>query len=294
MIKQIKTLLQQRKETRECAQEAMLDLGGYVQREFPHLIEEYNGWFTQRRNINAAVLTKAINEVVFDLEGKIFDEHKKQISFFAAASARIADDVLDEGLAKPEETYFLSTNPIKRNSASALLLLDALENRLRILLPKDFCQRFNETIRRYNQAQIESLELANPALSKGRLVDLKDRTGGYSALLLYSFMFPELDDSASIIAGCYNPLGNLPQTKMDAIYNWGSWLSRIDDLWDVKGDRQRGLKNLASDGLVNWRSFKQDERYVFGGLKLYYPTEKVDKVQERFQLMTNWILMKLF
>jgi len=294
MIKQFRDLLRLKEEAKHCAQEAELVLSNYVKQNYLDLLEEYVSWFDQKRNINAAAITKIINAAVCDLEGRVFDENKKYLSFFAGATARMSDDLLDNGIVQPEEAYLLHNTPVKKGKTLSLRLFYALDSGLADLLPQDFSQDFENVIQQFNQAQADSLRLLKGELTSQELIDIKNRTGGYSALLLYSFLFPEFGDLSRDSVGNYNSSGNPPRTKTEALYNFGAWLSRVDDLWDKPYDKKKGMRQLATEGIITWRGLKPETEYTFRGLSLFYPHERVQVFRGRFKPLTSKVLAKLF
>jgi len=294
MIKQFRDLLRLKEETKHCAQEAELVLSNYIKQNYLNLFNEYISWFGQKRNINAAVLTRTINAAVCDLEERVFDENKKYLSFFAGATARMSDDLLDNGIVQPEEVYLLHNAPTRNGKTDSLRLFYALDSGLADLLPQDFSQDFENVIWQFNQSQTDSLRLLKGELTSQELIDIKNRTGGYSALLLYSFLFPEFGDLSKNSVGNYNPSGNPPRTKTEALYNFGAWLSRVDDLWDKSYDKKKGMRQLATEGIVSWKGLKPETEYTFHGLSLFYPPERIQVFREKFKPLTSRVLAKLF
>lgn len=294
MLHEMVSLFRLRRETSRSAEEAMRVLECYIRNNHPDLEKEYMLWFTQRRNINVAGFTRLINKSLCDLEGGVFDEHKKQVSFFAGAAARVADDLIDTRTVAPEEVYLLNSNENNGKDTPSLRLFHALDNGLESLLPQNFRSDFKNVIKEFNQAQGDSVRLLDEDVSLEDLVSIRDRVGGYSVLLLYGFVFPEEGDLSEGLAGSYDPNGSLPETKAEALYNFGAWLSRTDDLWDMPYDKRIGMKQLATEGCVTWSSLKQETKYTLEGLGLYYPEEKVRRFRETYRPATSRVISMLF
>lgn len=287
MMNQFRNLRRLFKAIKSCSYKAKLELSNYINQNYPDLSEEYAIWFCKERNINAAIGTKVINEAVCGLEGRIFDDHKKTLSFFAGATARMSDDLLDNGIVRAKEVFLLDNDPTRTARISSLRLLYALENRLADLLPPNFSSDFRNIISLFNQAQADSAMLLKSEVTPREIIDLKNRTGGYSVLLLYSFLFPELGDLNLDFKQSYYPNGNVPRTKQEALYNFGAWLSRVDDLLDKPYDKKIGMKQLATEGLITWRKLKQETEYTFHGLSSFYPLDRVKEFREIFEPFTS-------
>ena len=240
MIKQIRALLKLNKEAKLTAVEADIILKSYVRQNHPNLMDEYNSWTRNKRNLTAMVITKFGSEALCDLEGKLFNEYMKDVSFFGGAIGRIADDLLDNGEVNPEEVYILN-NEVYENGNQKLSLFYCLSEGIKFLLPVYFEKDFGNIIREFNKSQEDSLKLLNPFIHPEKIIDIKDRTGGYSVLLSYSAIFPEEEDLSLSLVGGYNLNGSSPITKADALYNFGAWLSRVDDLYDKHYDKKKGI-----------------------------------------------------
>ena len=293
MIRDLIALVRLKKEITKDSIEANEPLLEYFKIKYPQLIRAYLHWFGDQRTINAASITKTFNEAICDLENQEFDSVRRDISYFAGATARISDDLTDNKEIDPHHVFLLNSQN-ENSYSNSLGLFYALNLGLESLLPFDYLYRFRETKNRYNQSQVDSLRLFEKDVTYKEIIDIKNRTGGYSAFLLYTFMFPEIEDPSVGFNGDYNPNGNLPITKEGALYNLGAWLSRIDDLYDKVLDNRRGMKQLATEGLVTWKELKLETQYTFDGLGQFYPYDKSQFFRMRFKPFTNKFVSYLF
>ncbi len=293
MLDDIRNLSMLRKNASEYSEEAVRIFNEYIKGSYPNLLEEYNSWIGNRRTIDPAVF---INETLCDLEGRVFDGNRKIVSFFAGAAGGISDGLVDSGSVEPSEIFLLNTDGYRNKTErdQHLKLFYAFNDGLANLLPVTFCRDFINVLKEYNQAQADSIRLFDKETSCEEIIDIKNRAGGYSVILLYGFLFPEAGDLSMNLTECYDPNGDLAKTKCEALYNFGAWLSRVDDLWDESHDKKKGMKQLATERCVTWGSLKQETDYTFNGLSRYYPSKRVARIFiEKFNPLTNKELGKL-
>lgn len=295
MLRDIINLVKWYREIPRSAQEAADILDSYIKKTNPNLLDECNRFFSESKNINVTVLAQTIGEAVCNLENEPFDENKRQISIFAGATARVSDNLLDNRVLSPEKVFLLNLRSREntKDSIPNQKLFYALDDRLTELLPSNFILDFRQVIELYNQAQADSVKLFEQ-IDREDIISIKDRAGGYSALLSYSFLFPKFGDPTLNLIGCYEPHNRVfPKTKAEALYNFGAWLSRIDDLCDEPYDKKICMKQLATEGCVTWDSLRQETDYTFGGLKYFYLKEKVERFREVFKPFDSRILTSL-
>ncbi len=268
------------KETREFRKEAEIALS----QALPSCLEletEYKSWRKTYRLNTIACCTFVANQLC-KLEGKAFDNEKRQRVYFGAAAACISDDLIDKSHNfNSREVYFLDSHTYSMEKTSSLQkLFYVFHSKLERLLPQNFESRFKELISRYNEAQKHGRKL-NKEIDDLELITIKDNTGGYPAALFYKIIFPDSGDFPEDFSPDYSPRkGRLPKTKMHAIFNFGAMFSRLDDLSDLKPDKENKVKSLATQGLVTWNSLEQDVKYVKDGLKIFFPEKKVESVME--------------
>lgn len=244
---------------------------------YPELRQEYERWRTTHR-INTTAYCAFIAGQFCKLEGIKFDEEKRKIAYLGSAAACISDDLIDKTASIDiREVYFLDTmnhQTAKREDEQGLFY--AFHSGLESLLPDDFKSRFNELIGLYNKAQMWGRKL-NWHPNHEEITEIKNGTGGYPILVLYSIIFPENNDSIRDFIDFYVPQEmKMPETKANAIFNYGAMISRADDLADLELDKAEGRKSLATEGLVTWKSLEQDIKYAKKGLKKFYPEKTVD------------------
>ncbi len=267
------------KQTKSLKNEARMILSKTLE-HFPSLKSEYETWSKTFR-LNSVACSAYITGQLCYLEGREFSLDKRTRVYVVAAAACIADDLIDKENIDPKTlTFFDSRNhSTPENSQQALFYI--FHSELEGLLPKNFKLRFNELIKRCNQAQEQGRSL-NTQLKPEEIIEIKDHTGGYPALLLYKITFPDTERIESFKPD-YSPLKNTPPvSKEHAIFNLGAMLSRLDDLSDLKTDRENNQRSLASENLVTWKSFKDDVKYTKEGLKLFYPTKKVNRIMKLY------------
>ncbi|MBA7576811.1 hypothetical protein ES708_18653 [subsurface metagenome] len=146
-----------------------------------------------------------------------------------------------------------------------------------LYIASNFNNLHSRIIYEYNLAQKDSRQLFNQNISKERIIEIKDKTGGYAILLLKAMIFPENDFEENDFVYTENP-----KTKNEALYSFGAWLSRIDDLWDIEKDNLIGLKQLATERVVTWDSIISETEKMKNGLKEYYPSSKVNQVIQKY------------
>ena len=102
-----------------------------------------------------------------------------------------------------------------------------------------------------------------------------------------SLLFPSTDFSL-IIDENYNPK-RLVASKGQIIYDYGAWTNRLDDLWDQKKDRQQGMRQLATEGCVDWRTIQNETQHLLTSLAKYFPRDNIGQV---FKLYFKPLLSK--
>ena len=277
--------------------DAKRTMNSYIMEEHPSLMPQYKKYFSNPKAIGGVSATQVFAEILCGLESFPFHELKKKTSIFVGATGRIGDDLLDEGKIKPEETFlYLKTKRFDTKNDGQRELFYAFGSKLEKLLPVNFSTKFENICYSLNQAQLDSLKLKDK-ISKEELLSIKDRTGGYSILMLYSFVFPDFEDiSKNLALSCYNPEKDvIPNTKGEALFNLGAWLSKFDDLKDIKTDKNDSLKNLAAEGCTNWKSLHQEINYIFNGLGKFYSKHKTDILKKLVNTISSYnrILSKI-
>ncbi|MFA6072959.1 MAG: hypothetical protein WC758_02520 [Candidatus Woesearchaeota archaeon] len=268
-------------------------LNDYVHVNHSNLEVECEKWLAQKRNRGAMVLTKTITETICDLENIDFNSKEKELSYFIAAAARMADDVTDDEMFSSIKINVLTNYDKQMTKFPELNLFYAINQKLITDLSSTFINEHKVIINKYNEAQRDGSKLFN-SNSKEEVKDIRERQGGYSALILYFLTARNQKDILEEFKGVYAPLEALPKSKLQALYNCGAWLIRLDDLWDIEEDKREGRKQLASEGLTNWKQFREESEYVFKGLKQFYSSQKIDKMEAQFELVTNPLVVKLF
>jgi hypothetical protein len=250
-------------------------------RKHPGLLYEFNSWLYERRMIDPAIF---LGESLCDLENCVFEDKSFLISVFVGAAGAIADDLIDKGAFEDIDQVGLlidqSSRPPQNSKRMELFYIFDLE--LQQIIPVGFKQRNNELIVRYNRAQIDSRKLFYPSVTKEEVIDIRNRVGGYTIISLHRLLFPNKIISIEDIDEDYKPLELLPSSKSQALYNYGAWTNRVDDLWDEEKDRKIGMKQLAIEGCISWDDLPKETKKVFNDLSLFYPVDVVEKVFEKY------------
>ncbi len=243
------------------------------------LSDEFNSWLYERRMIDPAIFLAGS---LCDLEGAAFEDNIFSVSVFAGASGTIADDIIEENAFEDTTQVELLTNQTHRSipNSKKMELFYAFDTGLNHLLPTGFARYNNEIISRYNKAQIDSRKLFCPSVTKEDVIDIRNRVGGYTLILLHGLLFPDRISSIKDVNEEYKQ--SPPLSKSQALYNFGAWTNRVDDLWDEEKDRKIGMKQLATEGCITWDNLPIETRYVSIGLSLYYPKDNVDKVFKEY------------
>lgn len=234
------------------------------------LLPVFENWLTQRRLMDPAIF---INRAMCDLEGRIFGDHELKVSVLAGSAAAIADDVLDSKQGTDYSNLFLFGDHKETGERRELNLFYALNQGLMSVLPVDFRSRFGRAIMEYNRAQQDSINLFNSEITLEGITDIKDRAGGYSILLLHAMVFP--DETVGVTNPNYQ---KRPTTKQEALYDYGAWLSRVDDLWDIRSDSSKRMRQLATEGIVSWDSLPMETERMKAGLNNYYLSRRVQEM----------------
>jgi len=240
----------------------------------PNLIDYLNSWLTQRRLIDPAIF---INKSLCLLEGAPFGGRELEISVYAGSVAAVSDDLIDRCGFKALDRVALFTQSNEEFDLEGIYLLDFFNRKLKEMLPLDFTKKFRKIIFEYNRAQKDSRRLFDDFISPQELIDIKDRAGGYSVLLLHAMLFPDIE----LHQEEYPPVFD-QRSITQSLYLFGAWLSKIDDLWDETKDRSVGMKQLATEGIVTWESLKVETNRVLGYLKSYYPETRVREMFQRY------------
>ncbi len=238
--------------------------------------------------LNTVACSSFIANQLCNFEGKDFDFEKRSIAYLGSASACISDDIIDKNTNIDSRAFrFLDTryhSDISRESGKELFY--SFHSGLEKLLPEDFGLSFKTLIERYNHLQEWARDLRR-GMDSGKVLEIKNGTGGYPILLLHKMMFPEYDDISQSFSPDYRTKENIiPKTKDNAIFNYGALISRIDDLSDLNWDLKDSRKSLATEGLVTWKSLKKDVNYVKHGLQKFYPKNSVDSVMKLYSAPT--------
>ena len=240
----------------------------------------YEKWRkTFRLNTVACSAFTAYNFCEF--EGTEFDEVKRRRVYVASATACIADDLMDSPACPDARQYYLfDIQQDEQVISTTENLFYFFHTELEKLAGDSFASRQSVLIKRFNKVQEAGSKL-NKGMDKDEVIRVKDGTGGYSALLLYAITLPESDALPVDFIPQYN-LMIPPSTKSHAIFNYGAFLSRLDDLNDKYWDRSEGRISLASEGHISWSSLQQDIDYLRTGLSQFYPIIRVNDVMSIF------------
>lgn len=264
------------KDMKRMKTEAAVALGDAV-KDHPELSAEYEKWIgTYRLNTTAA--SAYVAGQFCNLEGMRFNEERRKRAYLGSATACISDDLIDKtSTIKPGEVYLFDGRgqSINKDEYPALGLFYAFHSGLEGLLPGNFKSRFRGLITKYNLSQEQGRKL-NGNVNNIEIVKIKNEIGGYSFLLLHRIIFPEENDLGNGFTPFYLPKTTLPATKDNAIFNFGAMFCRLDDLDDLEKDKGENRRSLATEGLVTWKSLKQDIMYVKNGFRIFYPRDRVD------------------
>ncbi|MDP3728487.1 MAG: hypothetical protein Q8R18_03465 [bacterium] len=277
--------------------EAYKVLEDFVSENHSSQFPTYQRWSSTPRKLACPALTTMLGEQFCYLEDQELTRQRKDIALFSGAAARISDDLTDSRLVEPAEVYLLDAKQ-RDNVTEEQSLFYLFNERLEELVsPFDFKNRFRNLIKKYNEAQQRGRDLQNP-LSTQEVVTIKDQTGGYPFLLLHALMFPHQEDPSLNFSPNYNPNNGTVKTKSEALFNLGALVSRLDDIYDEKLDRKTGHKSLATEGVTSWKTIEKEIVYVDGGLRQFYPDDRVEKTMDDYKaqisrlavLVNNWLL----
>ena len=251
------------------------ELAYFINNEYPHLHDEFEVWSKNRRMIDPAVF---LGESICDLEGILFGDNYWKVSIFAGAAGEISDDLIDNGEFKENNQVSLLTPERYRSppETKRMELFYAFDKKLGELMPSNFQNNWEKVIRGYNQSQLDSLELFNPSIGGRDIIDIRDRVGGYTLLLLHGLLLPEHLNLNEQVNEKYVPSSY--SSKNQVLYNYGAWTNRVDDLWDEQKDKKKNMKQLATEGCIDWKSLQIETKQVFNSLANYYIPERVNKV----------------
>lgn len=274
------TLLRIRNKARESSLLSERILREFIVK-YPDLSDEFNSWLHERRMIDPAIFLAGS---LCDLENTTFEDNIFSTSVFAGAAGTVADDIIEENTFENTTQVELLIDQSYRFTPNSkkMELFYAFDIGLNHLLPAGFPRRNNEIISRYNKAQIDSRRLFYPSITKDEIIDVRNRVGGYTLILLHGLLFPDRISSIKDVNEEYKPLSSISPSKSQALYNYGAWTNRVDDLWDEEKDRKIGMKQLATEGCITWDTLPTETRYVSDGLSLYYPKDNVDKVFKEY------------
>jgi len=239
--------------------------------------------------LNTVAVSSFVASQLCRLENLDFNVERRKIAYFGAAAACISDDIIDKNPEiDPRAFRFLdgSYNSNESNSGNTRLFY-LFHSEMERLLPQSFATNFKNLIAKYNQFQELAGDLRKD-ISQNEVLNIKNGTGGYPILLLHRMMHPSDSDIQLGFSPDYDLEKNiLPKTKEQAIFNYGALVSRVDDLDDLKWDLRDSRKSLATEGLVSWRSLKNDVDYVSEGLKKFYSESDVNNVMDFYS--TPWM-----
>ena len=236
------------------------------------LLAELDAWLPKRRLLDPAIF---INRAICDLEDHVYGERELKISILAGSTAAVSDDIIDSQSDISHNKLRLLEDYERSVEGGNLGLFYAFNQGLLRVLPSDFRARFKEIIDQYNRAQEDSAKLFDPSITKGEIIDIKNRAGGYSILLLHAM----ISSGERIIVDNLDYL-RYPMTKQEALYTYGAWLSRVDDLWDIRKDRLKWMKQLATERIITWESLPSETQRMKEGLETHFPRTSVERVIE--------------
>lgn len=235
------------------------------------LIRDLESWLKKRRFIDPAIF---ISRALFTLEGRLFGEEELGIAAIAGAAAAISDDLVDNKTEIPYERIELLQRHDTRKE-DLLGLFDTFNHTLLDNLPATFQDKYKRIIFKYNEAQRDSAKLFEKSITIKEIKDIKNRAGGYSILLLHAMMFARDFEKGGM------PYSETQRRKFLTLYSFGALLSKIDDLWDEDKDRKRGIKQLATEGIITWQKLNEETERIKVRLKKHFQAERVDDMFEQ-------------
>lgn len=283
-------LLKIQEEAQEYFEESKRLFRIYINNEYSHLKQENEEWLKNRRKIDPALF---INKFLCSIEGVLLKGRNLEVTLYAGAAAAISDDLLDKnGTLSPDRLSLFTQQ--KKTLSKRESLFNAFNSKLIKLLPPYFPTKFDYIIQKYNQVQIDTIKLFNPEIDKEDIVNIKDRAGGYSILLLHNILFPERRQRYQELNEKYSPY-SVPNSVTQALYNFGSWLSRVDDLWDRVKDSEQGMKQLATEDCITWDRIQPETKEVFENLTRFYLPSRVNNIhQEYFEALVDKSLFEKY
>lgn len=247
------------------------------------LLTEVENWLPKRRLIDPAIF---ISRAICDLESKVFGKRELYLTAIAGSAMALSDDIIDSQSEITYDKVKLLENHESNYENGLLGLFKAFNYKLIRILPPDFRWEFEEIIKHYNLAQEESMKLFSPTISREEIASIKDRAGGYSVLLLHAMMYPE--EKSITKTPIYL---DTPSSKQEALYSYGAWLSRVDDLWDLEKDKSKGMKQLATEGIITWDSLPFETQKMKNCLRHFFPINTVNKfVEKHYSPLINYNL----
>lgn len=277
-------LLLMRKEALE-----YLEASGKILRNItpPMFLGDLELWLKSRRLIDPAIfITRALST----LEDKLFEERVLTLATLAGAAAAISDDLIDNKAQIPYERIVLLQRNKADRSEGLLGLFDTFNNALLGNLPSTFPHQYSRLIIEYNKAQKDSARLFEDAITLNEIKDIKNRAGGYSSLLLYAIML-----EGSLEQEEKKHKGRSQKKKFSELYCFGGWLSKIDDLWDEEKDREGGMKQLATEGIVTWQMLYEETEKIKKRLKGCFQADSVEKMfKEHYAYLIDEALFRKY
>jgi hypothetical protein len=259
----------------------------WIKEKSPNLRGVYDDWRSIKRNIHCPAMTSMWAEHYCFLEGEPYTVSRKNIAFFAGAAARISDDLTDSREVKPEEVFLLDSRKFNyaTNNMQQQLFYSFNRGLEELMLSTNFKTQYKETIDAYNKAQLESLKLLlSPCPTPNEIIRIKNNTGGYPALLLYAMTLLPENDPVVGFEPTYDANNRIiPESKTEAIFNMGVFISHWDDLYDAKIDIEDGIRSLVTEGILDEKSARKEADYVEECLRKFYPQQKVATIFKEYR-----------
>lgn len=207
----------------------------------------------------AKVLTTGATAVICqpyaDVIGKKLTYSERQALLLIGALARVYDDLFDEEDLPREvlEGVLDADGPSVSNSR--LDLFFHLYADLKVRIGSNLL--FYDILPKLHEAQCKSNEQLGD-ISPERMLEISEQKGGYSVLLFYSAINPEMTEQ-----------------EQEAFYYGGAWIQLADDLLDAKYDLRDGIHTLASDKTALLNAIEKNRTKAFEiGDKLPYDEKR--------------------